>query len=564
MNSQERKLIVFATLRSVLSIFLEIVALIIFIVLSSFLISINGGADLTGLRATLLKVASFNSTSNSLTTGILITEITSIYLLKNIIGYSNVLFLNKIIANIQNRIAENLYLRFFRMPFQSINSLNTAEASAALVDSINQAIAGRISFLILGLIETLNILTILVVLSSQDLPITIILVFFCTSLLFFTYKRLRIKATESGVKLYESTIASRLYFSQGKESISIFSLSGRIPFFLENLNQERRNYTDAYLKGISLQQLPKYLIESFLLVNLFVLYFVTQIIQSQESTSLFLLLFFLAGFRILPSITRLQSLWLGWADSKHRVDSFFEIYSRVQLENSDFLDLDSHKIVMPPNLQIKKIVGQNLHFFYGENHVIKNMDFEITTERATLIRGPSGSGKSTLLNLIAGLTKPTNGCIKYFLSDGSVFDAISMPYRIGYVPQHPILFKGSVARNVILEKNINQEGKERLSEAMAIVDYKEVFPKEVWEETFVEAGGSNLSGGERQRINIARGIALQSDVLIMDEPTNSLDSESAIEIVKRIKEYAIREKKMVISTTHQNELHSFYENIIDL
>jgi hypothetical protein len=114
MENGERKLLIFAVIRSILSIFLEILALIIFVILSSYLISINGGAELEGVRARILNILSFGSTDGSWTTGILISEITIIYLIKNLLGYLNVVNLNRIIGRVQNRIAENLYLRFFK------------------------------------------------------------------------------------------------------------------------------------------------------------------------------------------------------------------------------------------------------------------------------------------------------------------------------------------------------------------------------------------------------------------------------------------------------------------
>ena len=194
---------------------------------------------------------------------------------------------------------------------------------------MNFAIAGRISFLILGLVEIANIITILAFLSSQNIQITISLILFCLSLLLFTYLKLRRRANRNGLDLYQSTVSSRIYFSQGKDSISISTLSGRIPFFLDNLNKERKRFTHAYLNSISLQQLPKYLIESYLLLSLGFLYLASKLFIDSESSTLFLLLFILAGMRILPSITRLQSLWLGMADSKHRIDTFQHIYKRV-------------------------------------------------------------------------------------------------------------------------------------------------------------------------------------------------------------------------------------------
>jgi ABC-type bacteriocin/lantibiotic exporter with double-glycine peptidase domain len=252
------------------------------------------------------------------------------------------------------------------------------------------------------------------------------------------------------------------------------------------------------------------------------------------------------------------------ADSKHRIDTFQHIYNRVIQENSDLVNLEAHRAPTPPDLRIERVVGKDLSFFYGEKCIIKNLNFEIRNGSPTLIRGASGSGKSTLINMIAGLINPTNGSIKYYLSDGSIIDAASMPYSIGYVPQHPIIFKGSLAYNVMLKSELDQDGRKHLSESMKFVDDIGVFPINSWEVDSIEAGGSNLSGGERQRINIARAVALESQIIIMDEPTNSLDNSSSTTIMEKIHEYSRLKERIVISTTHQSELHKMFTNIIDV
>jgi ABC-type bacteriocin/lantibiotic exporter with double-glycine peptidase domain len=564
LNRRERRLITLAIIRSILSIALEIAALTIFVILSSYLVSINGGAELNGFRLTLFSLLSLGSDSDSASTAMLLSEIIAIYFIKNLVGYSNVVFVNRIIASVQNRVAEDLYFKFFRLPYKSINSINTTEASASLIDSMNFAIAGRISFLILGLVEVANILTILTFLSSQSIQITISLILFCLSLLAFSYRKLLNRAHSNGLDLYQSTVSSRIYFSQGKDSISIFTLSGRIPFFLDNLNKERKRFTFAYLNSISLQQLPKYLIESYLLLSLGFLYLASELFTDKESSTTFILLFIVAGMRILPSITRLQSLWLGMADSKHRIDTFQHIYNRVIQENSDLVSLEKHRTPMPPDLRIERVVGKDLNFFYGEKCVIKNLNFEIINGNPALIRGASGSGKSTLINMIAGLINPTSGSIKYYLSDGTIFEAASMPFSIAYVPQHPIIFKGSLVYNVMLKSELDQDDKNHLLKSMKFVDNIGVFPSDSWEVDSIEAGGSNLSGGERQRINIARAVALESQVIIMDEPTNSLDNSSSTEIMRNIHDHSRNERRIVVSTTHQSELHKMFKNIIDL
>jgi len=564
LNAKELRALSFLFLGSTLTLGLEILAIIIFLILTSFLVSSTGGNELTGFRETALNILTFNTSSRELKVGLLVAEITMIYVFKNIVGYSNILILNKLISKIQNRISEIVYAKFFQLPFRKMESIETNKASAALIDSINPAIAGQISFVLLGLTELLNISTIFIVLATQNTKVTLIFIVFCLSLVFFTYKYLRNKAVANGANLYNSTLASRTYFSQGKESISIFALSGHLPFLLENLNRERRKYSHAYLNSISLQQLPKYLIESYLIFALFFLYVVTQLFSSSESTMQFILIFLLAGFRILPSITKLQSLWLTVSDSKHRIDSFFKLYSLVNEESLDTQSSNPYRVEMPPHLRVERIVGSEINFSYNGRIILQNLDFDTNFGSMVLVKGPSGSGKTTLLKIISGLISPDSGSVNIHLSDGSIYEAANFPYMVGYAPQTPMIFKGSVARNILLSDLLNEIELEKIKTSLALVDTSGKWPTSSLHEELIDLGGTNLSGGEKQRLNIARAVAMGSNLIIMDEPTNSLDSTTADEIISKLASFSKNHNRIIFLTTHQHELHTHFQSIIEL
>lgn len=564
LNFRERMALLIVLSASILSLGFEIAALVIFLVLSSYLMYFTGGGDLVGFRELLFNYLTFHISSHEGKISILIGEITLIYLIKNYFGYSNILRLNSTILKIQNRIGENVYSKFFRLPYRKINALDTTEASASLIDSTNHAIAGQISFYLLGVIELFNILTILIVLSTQNAKITLIFIVFCASLLLLTYRVLRVKALANGSNLYQSTISSRMYFAQGKESIAIFSLSDRIPFFLENLSEERRKFTRSFLNSISLQQLPKYLIETYLIVSLFFLYLITQLFSGSKSSTQFILVFILAGFRILPSVTRLQALWLGLSDSKHRVDAFYRLYEYV-IENSQKIESSElDKVSMPTGVILERIVGSHINFSYNDRVILNNLSFDAKPGTSILIKGASGSGKTTLLNIISGLVLPDSGSILYHLSDGSVYQANEFPYNIGYAPQHPIIFRGSIARNIVLKDQLNELDNNLVKEILSLVDTNGKWELSAFDENFILIGGMNMSGGERQRINIARALGRQASIVFMDEPTNSLDYNSAREIIESVTQYSLANNRIFFSTTHQQELHKYFEQTINL
>jgi len=164
----------------------------------------------------------------------------------------------------------------------------------------------------------------------------------------------------------------------------------------------------------------------------------------------------------------------------------------------------------------------NVNFAYGDNSVLENISFTIKKGEYLGIIGPNGGGKTTLLKIILGLLHPTSGTVKLFGVDHHNFKE---RYRIGYVPQRAtyaerefpatvfeVVRSGRIPRlgffNWFTKKDL--EAVEKALELSGIARYRD---------TLV----GNLSGGERQRVFIARALASEPDVLVLDEPTTGVD-----------------------------------------
>ena len=137
--------------------------------------------------------------------------------------------------------------------------------------------------------------------------------------------------------------------------------------------------------------------------------------------------------------------------------------------------------------------------------------------------GESGEGKSTFLDLISGLSKPSKGKI---LVDGVNIhnDEINWQHQVGYVPQDIYLLDDTVKANIAFGENMDDFNKERFNKSVSMAqlsDFIESLPNK--ENTFVGDRGISLSGGQKQRIGIARSLYFEPKILILDEPTSSLD-----------------------------------------
>ncbi len=169
------------------------------------------------------------------------------------------------------------------------------------------------------------------------------------------------------------------------------------------------------------------------------------------------------------------------------------------------------------------IVLEGVTFGYGSGKpVLKDMDLTIRGGERVAIIGESGSGKSTLGKLIFGLWRPDEGTVTISGQCVDDMDLQSMRRRIAYVQQDTELFSGTVAENLRLSKE-DASFEEMLDscERAQCMQFISKMPRRF--DTVLEEGGANLSGGERQRLSIARALLKDSDILIMDEATGSLD-----------------------------------------
>lgn len=189
---------------------------------------------------------------------------------------------------------------------------------------------------------------------------------------------------------------------------------------------------------------------------------------------------------------------------------------------------------------------ENLNKYFGEKHVLKNINLEIEKGEVVALIGPSGSGKSTLIRCIDYLEEPTSGNIyiddKNIAKAGKNIDKIRQ--KIGMVFQHFNLFPHkTVLENItlapILTGKLTKDEAENkaleLLKTMDLLDKKDAYP-------------NSLSGGQKQRIAIARSLAMDPEIMLFDEATSALDPEMVGEVLNVMKYLAETGMTMIVVT----------------
>ncbi|ERT68984.1 MAG: ABC transporter ATP-binding protein [Cetobacterium somerae] len=209
----------------------------------------------------------------------------------------------------------------------------------------------------------------------------------------------------------------------------------------------------------------------------------------------------------------------------------------------------------------------NIDKSYGEKIVTKvlnNINLTFYEGEFTAIIGQSGSGKSTLLNIIGSLDKPTSGDILFRGDNISHFTNNEMAnFRnrsIGFIFQfHFLLPEFTVLENVLMPTWVKygydtEKDKERALELLEYVGLKD----------FINRNSSNLSGGQQQRVAIARALMNNSDIILADEPTGNLDSESSKQIYKLLREINLKFKTTFIIVTHDSRISDMCDRVIEI
>ena len=253
-------------------------------------------------------------------------------------------------------------------------------------------------------------------------------------------------------------------------------------------------------------------------------------------------LFAVTSFKVLPSINKLVSSKQTLKVSRSTIETIHHDLNLPIAVNSPNHNLD---------FQFKNVVVDHLDFKYeqSESLVLSNIDVKILSGEAVGFVGQSGSGKSTLIDIMLGLLTPLSGSV---LVNQLEISEVKKNWQkaIGYIPQTIFLMDDSLRRNIaigIADSEIDEVAIVEALKSAQLEDFVASLPEGL--DTVVGERGVRLSGGQRQRIGIARALYHRPSVLVLDEATSSLDTETEHGVMQAVQ--ALQGDKTVIIVAHR-------------
>lgn len=463
-----------------------------------------------------------------------------LFLTKGVFYYGYTFMLNKVGQSIIRDLRNRIYRHIQFLPISFFHKTPTGELISRVISDVT-LIQGAVSHVLVGVLKDFfQIIGLTVVIFYMNWQLALLSMIFLPMLIYpivqfgrkhrrFSTENQQITALVSNI-LYETITGNRI--------VKAFCME----------NHEIKRFTDMVnrLFGVIMRDVRVHCLAHPLMevlggigIALVMWYGGTQVLNGVSTPGTFFsfLTALIMIYEPLKGLSKVNNTFQQGVAASVRVFSLLDIEPDV-VEEKTARDLPMVR---------ERIDFKDVRFSYDGNiEVIKGLNLSVPAGEMLAIVGSSGGGKTTLVNLIPRFTDVTGGSISIDGHDISQVTLKSLRAQIGMVTQQTILFNDTVHNNIAYgSPDSSQEKVVSAARAAHALDFIERLPEGF--DTVIGESGARLSGGERQRLSIARALLKNAPILILDEATSSLDTESEREVQKALENLMSNRTTFVIA-----------------
>jgi subfamily B ATP-binding cassette protein MsbA len=437
-------------------------------------------------------------------------------LIRGVLGYINIYMLSWVSIRVANDLRVRLFAHLVNLPMGFFSKTSTGDLMQRFEGAmaVNNTINGSFGIIIR---EPISIVVLLITLFTMQplLSLASVLVFpICLVPVIFYGRKLR--GSHSGIHGKFAGLANVMHETfTGMRVVKGYNLESLV---VAQYRQATNAITSFFMRSVRASELPGPLIEFIGAVGVALILAYFAFVASERASASDMLAFFIAVFGMYAPFKNLSRLQSQLTLARAGVEPVYEL-----LAQQTTLPEPAH----PKLLQARcaPIRFENVSFSYGEKPVLHNINLTIQPGQLIALIGRTGSGKTSLANLLLRFYDPDQGAVLIGGTDIREISSRDLRANIAVVSQETLLFNDTIRNNIALGRP-GATGEEIEQAAKHAYAHDFIKDKELGYDTPVGEKGVNVSGGQRQRVAIARAILRNAPILILDEATSSLDTES--------------------------------------
>lgn len=478
-----------------------------------------------------------------------------IHAITSLLGIVREAYLNKTIEEIRLSIRKKLLLHLKDVSMSEFDMLGSGSTSSKMGTDIGVVIgflSSSMGYILTAILKLIGMSIVLLYLNWKLALVILILNPLVVKIFIKVFKKLSklMKDRNKKIANFNNSLV---------ESLELFNqirVQNREGHFFDKVNHDATEIRDKSYEydlewNKSLTSARLLMTYSNTLFKMLALYFV---LEQEMSIGEMMAIFVYAGMLIQP-INLLLRFTQKYQDTKEAMDRLNDII-RLEKEPKYEMKIDPFKDTSTASIELRDVV-----FAYDKNkQVFKNFNLLIEAGEKVAIIGETGSGKSTLANIIMGLYPITNGEIFYNGVEAKEIGYKKIRDNIGFVLQAPLLFNSSLRYNLSLGKEYSDKEMFEVLKIAQLYDFVDELPEKL--DTIVGKNGTKLSGGQRQRLSIARVLLDKPKVIIFDESTSSLDTNTEDRLLEALDNYI--KDKTVITIAHRQSTINKSDRVVKL